>query len=717
MITLEQVKRAFPKGTVKNGQYLTLCPVDRHKNKPRLSVTEENGTVLVKCLAGCAQDRVWNKVVGRVQQGESATTGEPPIEPETGEPWPSWLPQYPNDWQPISQKSRDAIAAKRPDYTPTLETLRAAGVVEAKEKFVAFPCRVGDELRNLRVLDFTKPKKDWDYLQYRTGPEPGTRIAPDKAVMFSPQPLIELIDAFEPVFIVEGQWDAITMHEHGFSCVSLLSSGQPTIAPDVLDYLGRAECIYFAYDNDGGTGLMAAERLAPLLPPDRTFLFPWAEWSVKDACELRSRCESADQFKQEISSLIERIEDTEEDRETHPEHYEYLDKLEKWDGNGPAPEPETPQTPGMGDEAFHGVAGDYIRSLKGNSEASQEGMLVLFLSAFSSMVGYRAWTRVEETVHYPNLFAIVAGKSSRARKDTGYNRIIKPLKEADETWAKECCKSHFASGEALAEYFIKRQSDPRLFFADREFKGTLSICAREGNTLSPKVRSLYDSIAMEDNTKSGGQRVAPKTTGSWVGLITLRELRETLAEVELASGFANRFLFAIARRSKKLPFGGTPVDTSDTAVRISEVLAWLNDKDRHIQFSDTARPIWESFYNELSDADPDYLTRAEANTLRLAMNFAILDRSEEIRPEHLKAALAVWQFCAASATEVFGSQGSPDAEHLAQAVKQSRKMSRTQISEFFGRNKLTRELDDICSVCVEVYGLKLGKDKSLSANS
>jgi hypothetical protein len=457
MITLEQIKRAFPKGNVRNGEYLAHCPIDRHKGKPKLSITEENGKVLVRCHAcgDSRKDAVWQAVVTRVQQVDSATPGELPLEPGTDEPkaWPSWLPQYPTDWQPISQESRDAIAAKRRDYTPTFETLRATGVVETKGKFVAFPCRVGGELRNLRVLDFTKPKEDWDYLQYRPGPEPGTRIAPDKAVMFSPQPL-ELMDPFEPVFIVEGQWDAITMHEHGFSCVSLLSAGQPLIAPDVLDYLSRAECIYFAYDNDGGAGLMAAQRLAPLLPSDRTFLFPWADWSVKDACELRSRCESADQFKQEISSLIDRIEDTEKDRDANPEHYEYLDKLEKWDGNGPAPQPDAPQTPGMGDEAFHGIAGNYIRSLKGNSEASQEGMLVLFLSAFSSMAGYRAWTRVEETVHYPNLFAIIAGKSSRARKDTGYNRIIKPLKEADATWASECCKSHFASGEALAEYWM-----------------------------------------------------------------------------------------------------------------------------------------------------------------------------------------------------------------------------------------------------------------------
>jgi hypothetical protein len=706
MITLELVKRAFPKGTVKNGQYLTLCPVDRHKNIPKLSVTEENGTVLVNCLAGCAQGQVWNAVMERAQQSDGLTARATASVPETKKTpkWPHWLPARDSEqWKPISDEARDAIAAHRKDYTPTAETMREHGFEQAGSH-IRFPHKVNGAIRAWRTFDYAKPKDDWKFYPY--GPDDST--PPDMGSLFN----IDGCFLSEP-FLVEGQWDALTLEEHGFPAASFFNAGQTTISQECLDILNDAKYVVLAPDNDDSAGARLVKNLTPLLPKD-TYVFPFADWKVKDACELRSRCENADQFKQEISCILEQIAT---ERDAHPEHYEYLDKLEKWDGEGPAPEPETPQTPGMGDEAFHGVAGDYIRSLKGNSEASQEGMLVLFLSAFSSMVGYRAWTRVEETIHYPNLFAIIAGKSSRARKDTGYNRIIKPLKEADETWAKECCKSHFASGEALTEYFIKRQSDPRLFFADREFKGTLSICAREGNTLSPKVRSLYDSIAMEDNTKSGGQRVATKTTGSWVGLITLRELRETLADVELASGFANQFLFAIAKRSKKLPFGGKPADTSHAAGKVRDVLEWLDEQERHIQFSDEARAIWSEFYDGLSDDDPDYLTRAEANTLRLAMNFAILDRSEEIRPEHLKAALAVWQFCAASATEVFGSQGSPDAERLAQAVKQSRKMSRTQISEFFGRNKLTRELDDICSVCVEVYGIKLGKDKSLSANS
>src|SRR5438309_1857285 len=54
-------------------------------------------------------------------------------------------------------------------------------------------------------------------------------------------------------------------------------------------------------------------------------------------------------------------------------------------------------------------------------------------------------------------------------------------------------------------------------------------------------------------------------------------------------------------------------------------------------------------------------SRAEAQVMRLAMIYALLDCSEAIRVEHLEAALAVWQYAEASVNHVFG--GSAGHEH------------------------------------------------------
>src|SRR5258707_13300411 len=123
-ITLAQVRAAFPRGALKNGESLTYCPCDRHKNKPKLSVTEENGRLLAHCLAGCDQNRVWQAVKSRVSSECDGLQLAPHVrQPDTIEQikWPEWLPQYPNGWKPISQVARDQIAAKRKDYTPSVE--------------------------------------------------------------------------------------------------------------------------------------------------------------------------------------------------------------------------------------------------------------------------------------------------------------------------------------------------------------------------------------------------------------------------------------------------------------------------------------------------------------------------------------------------------------------------------------------------------------------
>jgi hypothetical protein len=82
--------------------------------------------------------------------------------------------------------------------------------------------------------------------------------------------------------------------------------------------------------------------------------------------------------------------------------------------------------------------------------------------------------------------------------------------------------------------------------------------------------------------------------------------------------------------------------------------------------------------------------RAEAQTIRLALLYALLDRSPEIACVHLEAALALWRYCDASAHYIFGDLvGEPVADTILRALRniQPAGMSRSDISELF-RNHL-----------------------------
>ena len=86
--------------------------------------------------------------------------------------------------------------------------------------------------------------------------------------------------------------------------------------------------------------------------------------------------------------------------------------------------------------------------------------------------------------------------------------------------------------------------------------------------------------------------------------------------------------------------------------------------------------------------------RGEAQTTRLALLYALLDGSEQIKLVHLRAALALWKYCEDSARYIFGEAiGDPLTDELLRALRSSGEMSRTQIRDLFKRNKDSGKID------------------------
>jgi hypothetical protein len=82
-------------------------------------------------------------------------------------------------------------------------------------------------------------------------------------------------------------------------------------------------------------------------------------------------------------------------------------------------------------------------------------------------------------------------------------------------------------------------------------------------------------------------------------------------------------------------------------------------------------------------------SRAEAQTMRLACLYALLDCSHVIRRVHLEAALALWQYCEDSARYVFGDAlGDRLADEILAALRETGDtgLTRSQISGLFRRN-------------------------------
>ena len=164
-----------------------------------------------------------------------------------------------------------------------------------------------------------------------------------------------------------------------------------------------------------------------------------------------------------------------------------------------------------------------------------------------------------------------------------------------------------------------------------------------------------------------------KATGAHISIIahiTEEEARARLTRTEMANGFANRFLFCCVRRSKLLPHGGALPETelADLAQRVKAAVEFARQVGR-VGMTAKAVDAWAAAYAELSAERPGLvgaiIARAEAQVIRLALIFTLLDHKDTIAPEHLEAAMAVWAYCEASALRIFGdSLGDPVADDI-----------------------------------------------------
>jgi hypothetical protein len=381
------------------------------------------------------------------------------------------------------------------------------------------------------------------------------------------------------------------------------------------------------------------------------------------------------------------------------------------------PIPEPPPWPAPpGEEAFHGLAGDIVRAIEPVSEADPTALLVQVLVAFGNVIGRAAHFTVEADRHHGNEFAVLVGRTSKARKGTSWGHISRLFREAEEQWAAECVQTGASSGEgiiwAVRDPIVKRErvkergepvryeeveadpgiSDKRLLVYEPEFANVLKQTERQGNTLSAILRQAWDGLDLRTLTKNSPAR-ATGAHVSIVGHITADELRRYLTETEVANGFGNRHLWLCADRSKVLPEPGrVPSQVWD---RLQDSLAGaltFARTCREMTRDEEARALWREVYGPLSEGKPGLagalLARSEAHVLRLAMQYALLDRSETIGAQHLLAALALWDYVERSIYFVYGDcLGDPVADELLRLLRSSPEgLTRNDIMDYFRRN-------------------------------
>jgi hypothetical protein len=316
-----------------------------------------------------------------------------------------------------------------------------------------------------------------------------------------------------------------------------------------------------------------------------------------------------------------------------------------------------------------------------------------------------------------NLFVALVGETSKGRKGTSWSPIKWLMHAAEPHWADEHVANGLSSGEGLiyavrdrvetenadGETIVRDEgvADKRLFVLEAELASVLKVMRREGNTLSPVIRQAYDGDCLRTMTRNNPM----KATGahvSIIGHITAAELARHLTETESANGFANRYIWAMTRRSKLLPFGGDwrTLDTAPLVARIKAAIEF-GQKRTEITWGQSARQLWMETYEPLSEGAPGMFGavtgRAEVHAIRLAALYAVMDTSPTIERPHLEAALASWNYASDSARRIFGeTSGDAVADKIMGALKYKPEgLSRTELRNLFSRHVSSTRIDHV----------------------
>ncbi|MBI2603136.1 MAG: hypothetical protein HYW48_08775 [Deltaproteobacteria bacterium] len=368
----------------------------------------------------------------------------------------------------------------------------------------------------------------------------------------------------------------------------------------------------------------------------------------------------------------------------------------------------TKNEPSPNPRMYYGPLGEIVTRVSPQTEADPVAVFAQLLSMFGNCCGRNSYYLVGATKHYPVLFSLIVGRSSKARKGTAADLAKMIFRDAEPEWAKNCCDSGLSSGEGIINRIRDQQgedagvSDKRLFLLETEFGGALRVLQRDGNKLSSVVRDAWDGNILTSLIKHN-RITATDPHMSIVGQIVQQELQRYLTNTEIFNGFGNRFLFIYSKRSKLLPHGGD-IDASKFFLEIDAIKRAIEfgRKQQRLTMDDEGRKAWEEIYEELSvekDGLVGVLTsRGEAQILRLSMILTLSVCSSVITADHLFAAYCLWQYCVQSCEYIFADfREDPDLLKFLTALEQAGKdgLTRTDISNLYGRNRGRGALEKI----------------------
>ncbi len=387
-----------------------------------------------------------------------------------------------------------------------------------------------------------------------------------------------------------------------------------------------------------------------------------------------------------------------------------------------ADEDEAPPTPisRLGDEAYYGIVGDFVRAVEPFTEADTLGILACLLCGVGNALGRSIHHRIGRR-HGTNLFVLLTGATSD-RKGTCWDVAESLLSLAVPEWSSGCIESGLGSGQGLLYRIRDAQGDDegvpdkRLLVCEEEWSKPMRLLRSENSILSAMLREAFDGKPLAVLNKGENRYGCREPHITIVGMITPDELLELLkGRSEMHNGFLNRFLLIGVKRTCYLPCGA---DYGSVCAKFAAPLREAVNRAVVIRepfgVAEEAKSLWDAEYRRLEHERPGNYGKATArlsvHALKVAMLFTALDGENAIGLRHLKAALSFIAHADRTAFNLFGTSAavaSGEESHarlLTYARTRSDGITKTEAHRLFSNKKTGKEIDADFALLTPAFG-------------
>jgi DNA replicative helicase MCM subunit Mcm2 (Cdc46/Mcm family) len=184
-----------------------------------------------------------------------------------------------------------------------------------------------------------------------------------------------------------------------------------------------------------------------------------------------------------------------------------------------------------------------------------------------------------------------------------------------------------------------------------------------------------------------------------VGQMTPSAFRSGVDNLSLANGFMNRFIPILVARPHLIPWPG------ETSKRSRDLLGDLIHRCAHapkgiLRLSPKARRIYEQWYltrekrrEHLPEKVAQLTARGNANVIRLAVIYALLQGSLTIRTQEIRAAIAIIEYADASANFLLATGKVGLEAKITKILESKSPLSRDELHRALGGHNTKEELN------------------------